>query len=115
MDSINPFLVVAAGIALLALVLVWSPLTTFSPSFSTPRTDVTLAIDQRYREPIPSGLVLNPYVAGHDVRPRNPYMPEQITRGSQSGLYTNVALPPPPPITLPEPPVMLGPGMVEVK
>ena len=115
MDSINPYLVIAGILVLLALGLVWSPLTTFSPAFSTPRQDVTLALDERYRQPVAAELVLAPYIEGHERRPRNPFIPQEVTRETLSGLNSSVSLPPTPPITLPEPPVILGPGLVEIK
>jgi hypothetical protein len=115
LDKINPYLVVASLLVLVTLWLVWASMTTFSPAFATPRTDVTLALDSSYRQAVPADQVLQPYVEGRDKRPRNIFEPEEVTRETLHGLDTPVAPPPPPPITLPEPPVMLGFGAVEVQ
>ena len=115
MDKINPYLVAAGFLVLLTLWLVWSSLTTFSPAYDTPRTDVTLALGDSHRTPVSADLVLKPYVAGREARVRNIFEPGEKIRNTIGETETIVAPPPPPPITLPEPPVMLGPGSVEVR
>ena len=75
LDKINPYLVVAAVLTLLTLWLVWASMTTFSPAFPTPRTDITLAFDASYRDSDQADLALQPYLEGRDKRPRNIFEP----------------------------------------